>query len=84
MLPIPQFVKDIYKRNNLRPFESTWLIYVHILGLIGLLYALYRYDIAPKVQDKRSLVVWLPCSISCFLRTGNHGWSSSALVSQKL
>jgi stearoyl-CoA desaturase (Delta-9 desaturase) len=45
MNPITQF----YEKYNLRPFQSTWLLYVHILGLIGLLFAIYNTQLLPKV-----------------------------------
>ena len=48
---IPTFLKNFYKRHNLRPIESTWLLYVHIVGAFGLMYAFYRYDIIFKVQS---------------------------------
>lgn len=45
MNPIAQF----YQKHNLRPFQSTWLIYVHILGIIGLFYAIFNIQLLPKV-----------------------------------
>jgi hypothetical protein len=43
------FVNNFYKKHNLRPVNSTWLAYVHFLGLLGLLYVIYNYDVALKV-----------------------------------
>ena len=43
-------LKNFYKKHNLRPVNSTWLAYVHFLGLLGLIYTIVNYDIALKVR----------------------------------
>jgi hypothetical protein len=42
-------IKNFYEKHNLRPFESTWLLSVHILGVIGLVYAIIDYTLLPKI-----------------------------------
>ena len=38
------YVKEFYKKHNLRPVNATWLAYIHIMGSLGLLWMLYNYD----------------------------------------
>lgn len=42
-------IKKFYEKRNLRPFECTWLIAVHVLGIIGLVYAFIDYTLIPKI-----------------------------------
>lgn len=42
-------VKKFYEKHNLRPFESTWLLAVHILAVLGLIYAITDYTLIPKI-----------------------------------
>ena len=37
---VPSFIEKFYQKHNLRPFETTWLLYVHVLAIIGLIYGL--------------------------------------------
>jgi stearoyl-CoA desaturase (delta-9 desaturase) len=41
---IPAFLNNFFTKHNLRPFEFTWLLYVHVLGLIGFVYFLTHFD----------------------------------------
>ena len=45
MNPISKF----YKKHNLREFQATWLLYVHILGLVGLIYVFCNVQLLPKI-----------------------------------
>lgn len=46
---IPTFLDNFYQKHNLRPFESTWLLYVHIIALIGLLYFVTHFNTAKAI-----------------------------------
>ena len=42
-------IKKFYEKRNLRPFECTWLLAVHVLSIIGLVYAFIDYTLIPKI-----------------------------------
>ncbi len=42
-------VKNFYEKHNLRPFESNWLLGVHILAIFGLIYAITEYGLFAKI-----------------------------------
>ncbi len=46
-----QFVKEFYKKHNLRPVNATWLAYIHILGFFGLVWMLINYDKFLQVKN---------------------------------
>jgi stearoyl-CoA desaturase (delta-9 desaturase) len=41
---IPKALTSFYKKHNLRPFECTWLLYVHLLGLAGIAYFVANFE----------------------------------------
>lgn len=47
---IPRFLNEFYQKNNLRPFECTFMIYVHVLALFGITYLSFRFDKALEVR----------------------------------
>lgn len=42
-------VKNFYEKHNLRPFESTWLLAIHIMAVFGLIYALTEPALFAKI-----------------------------------
>lgn len=42
-------LKNFFDKHNLRPFESTWLLFVHIMGFIGLIYAFNEPALFSKI-----------------------------------
>jgi len=42
-------LKNFFEKRNLRPFESIWLIYVHILAVCGLVYAFTATGLFMKI-----------------------------------
>ena len=41
--------KKYFEKHNLRPFESIWLLYVHLMGIIGLIYAITSSELFTKI-----------------------------------
>lgn len=41
--------KNFFDRHNLRAFQSTWLLYVHIVALVGLIYAITDTTLFSKI-----------------------------------
>jgi stearoyl-CoA desaturase (delta-9 desaturase) len=42
-------VKIFFDQHNLRPFESIWLLYVHVFGIIGLICAFMNIQLIGKI-----------------------------------
>lgn len=42
-------VKNFFDKHNLRPFESIWLFFVHVMALLGLVYAFYDNALFSKI-----------------------------------
>ena len=70
---LPPFLKNFYQKHNLRPVECTWLIYVHILGLSGILYSVFRYDILHQVLILNIQIFFIHCFYHLFFGLGITG-----------
>ena len=42
-------IKSFFEKHNLRPFESIWLFYVHIMALVGIIYAISDHVLIGKI-----------------------------------
>ena len=42
-------VKNFFDQHNLRPFQSIWLFFVHVIALFGLIYAFSDHVLFSKI-----------------------------------